>query len=80
MKKKVVEVAVFRGPTGVVYAYFTRWGKEKDDISVRCHGPLTPASIFRVGKAITGIANEIDARVYAEALQSGVGFRMVRRW
>ncbi len=73
MKKKVVEVAVFRTPDGFVEAHFTRtWGY--DGVSVRTYAALTSASIWRISIA----ANRAGGRIYAEALQSGVGFRMVR--
>lgn len=76
MKKKLVEVAVYRNPTGKTIAYFTRLD-EKDKVSVRCYFPLTHASIRRVGIA----ANRVGGKIYAaEAWWSAVGFRMVRRW
>ena len=74
MKKKVVEVAVFRTLDGLTEAEIVRvWGK--DGISIHTYGALTPTSIGRLAAA----SNKAGGRVYAEASLFAVGFRMMRR-
>ena len=73
MKKKVVEVVVWRYPHGTIEAGFTKLDVEKDEVSVRCYFP-TSASIRRIGIAV----NRAGGEIYAEASPSAVGFRMVR--